>query len=779
MAELRGGTTIGGYAALHSGLKEAYLGGNLTINGKSNLVGLTTLGTERESVVIASEKTRMIIYPPYHTGGPWNVKARDDSSYAYLEFQYGSSTPALTIRNNGLVQIAGNTVWHSGNDGSGSGLDADLLDGLNSASFIRSDTNNTANITFTNTATAPASSTPTALSHGQLQSYSNLSLLADTDGGTNEYVHISSGYASGATANGLSIGYNSLTWKGSTVWHAANDGSGSGLDADLVDGLHASSFVRSDTGDSIAGNHEFYGTDTAGTYSNAPIELREVNLVTSSQSADGYAPHMSWHWGGRMQVKMFLASDGYLYLNGSKYTKGRLLTTEDVGSGNAMDADKVDGLHASSFMRADADDTFSGKHISSSRDGGIYGTYDSYKTDHIWSMGTAYKNASDGSTFGNIYGMAYKHTNNTTGGSMAGGHQIVFCNAGTPGVAIGLGGSIWAKGSIMADGSLTLGGGITASGNISMGNNMLIAYDGGTSNYDAIWHDDGSNEWHFISDNTAKAVGNSGLVAGYLNVRNTSDASPTSTVNGIIVGHPTSGDSVKIDTNEISSFMNSAVSDLHLNPDGGTVTVGNSSGGTLFVSGNAQLQTDAYGAGTSAWYQNGTSSVRVYPKSSKTAGPGSYPMNIEVYYNGTYYDLYHDAIGANKISSAGYSRNATGSGSWYAVWMNAGREFMRNTSSIRFKENVRPWNAADAVLKLEPVIFDRKGDDTPNDEVGFIAEEVLKHIPDAIQWFEGEVDGIYDRPLIAAIVSLCQRQQKEIDNLEEKVNFLYEKLKKR
>jgi hypothetical protein len=30
-------------------------------------------------------------------------------------------------------------VWNSGNDGSGSGLDADLLDGLNSTSFLRSD----------------------------------------------------------------------------------------------------------------------------------------------------------------------------------------------------------------------------------------------------------------------------------------------------------------------------------------------------------------------------------------------------------------------------------------------------------------------------------------------------------------------------------------------------------------------------------------------------------------------------------------------------------------
>ena len=35
-----------------------------------------------------------------------------------------------------------NTIWHSGNDGSGSGLDADKLDGLESTQFVRSDVSN-------------------------------------------------------------------------------------------------------------------------------------------------------------------------------------------------------------------------------------------------------------------------------------------------------------------------------------------------------------------------------------------------------------------------------------------------------------------------------------------------------------------------------------------------------------------------------------------------------------------------------------------------------------
>lgn len=40
-------------------------------------------------------------------------------------------------------------------------------------------------------------------------------------------------------ANNLAVGENRFLYKGNKVWHAGNDGSGSGLDADLLDGYHA------------------------------------------------------------------------------------------------------------------------------------------------------------------------------------------------------------------------------------------------------------------------------------------------------------------------------------------------------------------------------------------------------------------------------------------------------------------------------------------------------------------------------------------------------------
>lgn len=80
------------------------------------------------------------------------------------------------------------------------------------------------------------------------------------------------------------------------------------------------------------------------------------------------------------------------------------------------------------------------------RDAGMYGNYDSNRTAHIWSMGISYKIPANGSNFGNLYGFAYKHTNNTTGGTMGGGHQAVWCTNGTPRASIGESG-IWSIGN--------------------------------------------------------------------------------------------------------------------------------------------------------------------------------------------------------------------------------------------------------------------------------------------------------------------------------------------
>lgn len=54
------------------------------------------------------DRTRLIIQPPQHTGGPWKINARDDSTYAYLDFSYGSNKHFI-LNSSGNVGIGTTT----------------------------------------------------------------------------------------------------------------------------------------------------------------------------------------------------------------------------------------------------------------------------------------------------------------------------------------------------------------------------------------------------------------------------------------------------------------------------------------------------------------------------------------------------------------------------------------------------------------------------------------------------------------------------------------------
>lgn len=145
--------------------------------------------------------------------------------------------------NGGNLQRAGNKVWDAGNDGSGSGLDADLLDGLHGSSFTRkgvqSGTPNTASsrTTFTCNDAIPTTS----------GNQSGLEVWQDTVGADAFMTfHVAGDYAvyfglDGGT-NDLAVGGWSRGANSYKIWHQGNDGSGSTLDADLLDGLHGSSY---------------------------------------------------------------------------------------------------------------------------------------------------------------------------------------------------------------------------------------------------------------------------------------------------------------------------------------------------------------------------------------------------------------------------------------------------------------------------------------------------------------------------------------------------------
>ena len=215
-------------------------------------------------------------------------------------------------------------------DGSGSGLDADTLDGIDSTSFVRSDTADTLSgqsYTFNSTST----NVKLKMDGHAGAAYYNYFLNASNDGGV-KAVHFVNG--STRTADGGPNSYtirndsgpfilgrstyatclcgSALTYNGNTVWNAGNDGAGSTLDADLLDGQHGSYYLNycnlSNTPTIPTNNNQLingagYTTNT-GTTTPSSVETftnksgnisqwtNDVGYVTSSGGSMSY-----WYWG--------------------------------------------------------------------------------------------------------------------------------------------------------------------------------------------------------------------------------------------------------------------------------------------------------------------------------------------------------------------------------------------------------------------------------------------------------------------------------------------------
>ena len=99
-------TTLSGY-----GIKDAYIKNGTIVLGSNNITPLTS---SNYSGTLDSRY----------------VKKSGDTMTGAL------TVPSLAVSGS-TATVSGNKVWHAGNDGSGSGLDADLLDGLQATAFLR------------------------------------------------------------------------------------------------------------------------------------------------------------------------------------------------------------------------------------------------------------------------------------------------------------------------------------------------------------------------------------------------------------------------------------------------------------------------------------------------------------------------------------------------------------------------------------------------------------------------------------------------------------------
>lgn len=191
-------------------------------------------------------------------------------------------------------------IWHSGNDGSGSGLDADTLDGQEGSYYLNTSTTFGGDVSGTYDAIVVANDSHThdgryyteteADSRFVLANQNNLQLIPNigfftNDGGGNLGIRFNADVGSGTNYSiedgsawefqfnndttsadfliyrdvSISSAGEAITWEeafrlegtdteayiyDNKIWHAGNDGSGSGLDADLLDGQEGSYYTN-------------------------------------------------------------------------------------------------------------------------------------------------------------------------------------------------------------------------------------------------------------------------------------------------------------------------------------------------------------------------------------------------------------------------------------------------------------------------------------------------------------------------------------------------------
>jgi hypothetical protein len=168
---------------------------------------------------------------------------------------WSSSTtvPRMSIGTNGLMVTAGQgNLWGASNDGSGSGLDADTLDGTHLASiYSNSGVANTsvnkvyenASITYgasylqwmDNSGTGGTGLNGAAPGNPFSDWHHHLVMNHANSGGY--YVDIAASFHSQRIHFRRNQNGSLSSW--TEFWHTGNDGSGSGLDADLLDGYNA------------------------------------------------------------------------------------------------------------------------------------------------------------------------------------------------------------------------------------------------------------------------------------------------------------------------------------------------------------------------------------------------------------------------------------------------------------------------------------------------------------------------------------------------------------
>ena len=401
-----------------------------------------------------------------------------------------------------------------------SATNADTVDNLHASSFIRSDADDssTGKLTIANTSNEKIILSGTNEPYIRFQEgTTNKAYIQWHSNGTFYFVNQESGeqLLLGSGSNGLQYYVDGST---KTVWHSGNDGSGSGLDADTVDGLDvhtgrnngANKLVRTDgNGYLLTGhinadvNDTGTGADIARFYCSEDSYIRYIDkasmrsVMNTPARSSAYAGRESYssntnywvgscghgsynldttlwdygscfwdawsdpsgepsgsssHWTGMQAMHYtdgtnrygfrFACGTGnpaYLYVQGrwGTTTNGwyKLWNEANDGSGSGLDADKLDGVEGSSYMSKTGSHWNANSWLECNTTHGLY--WPNNYSYHVY-LNSQYLHIRNNSTSNGLYmstnngtlrGYLYVNSSNNIGFLNNSGSWIVQCDS--------------------------------------------------------------------------------------------------------------------------------------------------------------------------------------------------------------------------------------------------------------------------------------------------------------------------------------------------------------
>jgi len=228
----------GGVERLEVSNTSVIIANDLTVNGAAGVSGVGTNLTALNASNLASGTI---------------ANARISGSYTSIT-GVGALAAGQITSGFGNINI-GTSIF----TGVGSGLtsvNAATLDSIDSTSFVRSDANDTVTglLTLSRSGEMLRFEDTNAAGSPYLSFYQGVTrrgYVQMLNGGTMRIASDQLG-----TRVDIGTGISGLTYTSGgthTVWHSGNDGAGSGLDADTLDGVSSASFLRSDAADSFSG----------------------------------------------------------------------------------------------------------------------------------------------------------------------------------------------------------------------------------------------------------------------------------------------------------------------------------------------------------------------------------------------------------------------------------------------------------------------------------------------------------------------------------------------